>query len=323
MVDKQKEYFDKLHKGRFSGSNLGCPRAQALRISGYEPVISKRMSEKFSEGREHDEEMKHEAMEDFEDFYLPGSVVVKLKRGDTVAEISATPDGLREEEVVEFKGLSASFWNSIRDVDDLKDGSPLARKYYKQTQAYAGIFKKPKIRFRIKNKRNLKTKDILYDADPEMWTQIKNEIIDVQELLDAGELPPKKCSKQEEKYCFYKKDCLNLLAEKVEETQEKELDPMNEQELNSLLQVYIEIKEKISELEIIRKETADNMKEIMKSFGKREVAFDEGEIKYGIRYKVYKNKEDIDKLVEEGKIKTEERAEEYLAVYPTKKEEEE
>lgn len=312
---------DKLHAGRYSGSKLGCPRAQALHILGYAAKIPKKLETKFEEGVEHDEEMKIEAAEEFEDFYVPASLILKLSRGKTTAEMSLTPDGLREDEVVEFKGLAASYWNSFRTEKDLKEGGDLAQKYYNQVQAYAGAFKKSKIRFRIKNKRNLKVKDIIFKANPKIWVEIKNTIMDVQELLDKGNLPEKDCSSQTEKRCWYRTDCKGQRAEEVEEVVETPLSYNAKSKLTRYVESYLELKKAIDALEVDKEKLHVAMKKIMKEHGQREQELVPGTVKYGIRYKAKKNKEDIEALIEAGKIRVEESPEEYCAVYREGKEE--
>ncbi|GAH02229.1 unnamed protein product [marine sediment metagenome] len=193
---EEEKYFEELHKGRYSGSKLGCPRAQALHILGHKAVYPEKLKVKFGEGKEHDEVMKEEAEEEFKDFHVPNSLVLKLVRGETTAEMSFTPDGLRTDEVVEFKGLAPSYWNTLRTEDDFKEGTDLTKKYYNQVQAYAGAFKKTMIRFRIKNKKNLKVKDIVFKANPKSWVELKNTVMNIQELLDEGKLPPKDCPKK-------------------------------------------------------------------------------------------------------------------------------
>jgi len=321
-IDMENKEMEKLHEGRFSGSKLGCPRAQALHILGYKAVFPKKLQTKFEEGMEHDEEMKKEAEEEFEDFYVPNSLILKLTRGETTAEMTLTPDGLRGNEVVEFKGLAASYWNSLRTEGDLKEGSDLAKKYYNQVQAYAGAFKRSMIRFRIKNKKNLKVKDIVFKANPKIWEGIKNQILDIQELLDKGNLPPKDCSIRTEKGCWYRTDCKGQRAEEVEAVEEKPLSYDVKSRLSRHVESYLEIKTAIEKLEEDKEKLHAAIKEIMKSHGQREQELVPGTVKYGIRYKSKKNKEDIEALVEKGKIRVEESPEEYCSVYARGKEEE-
>jgi hypothetical protein len=315
------EEIEKIHEGRFSASKLGCPRAQALHILGYKAVFPKKLLTKFEEGTEHDEEMKKEAEEEFEDYSLPGTCILKLARGETTAEISLTPDGLRENEVIEFKGLAASFWNSLRTEEDIKTLSILTKKYYNQVQAYAGAFKKKIIRFRIKNKKNLKVKDIVFKADPRIWIEIKNTIMDIQELLDKKELPARSCSPKEEKGCFYRASCRKELAEEVELIPKKALSIATKSQLTLHTEKYLELGIEIDKLQLGKDNLLVLIKGTMKSHGQREQELVPGTIKYGVRYKEQKNKEDIAELVEAGKIRVEQNPEEYCAVYPRGKEE--
>lgn len=318
---KENREMEKLHKGRYSGSKLGCPRAQALHILGYETVIPQKLQTKFGEGMEHDEVMKEEAGEEFEDFYVPSSLILKLTRGETTAEMSFSPDGLREDEVVEFKGLAISYWNSLRTEEDLKEGGDLAKKYYNQVQAYAGAFKKKMIRFRIKNKKNLKVKDIVFKANPKSWVELKNTVMNIQELLDKGDLPPKDCTRETEKKCFYRKDCKAVRAREVEEVEKKTLAPSTISKITRFTETYLNLGTDLDRIEIDREKLLKEIKEIMKSHGQREQELVPGTIKYGIRYKERKNSEDIDFYVEKGKIRVEQAPEEYCAVYAKGKEE--
>lgn len=318
MEDKEME---RLHTGRYSGSKLGCPRAQALHILGYKAVIPKKLQTKFGEGMEHDEVMKEEAEEEFEDFYVPDSLILKLTRGETTAEMSFTPDGLREDEVVEFKGLAVSYWNTLRTEGDLKEGTDLTKKYYNQVQAYAGAFKKKMIRFRIKNKKNLKVKDIVFKANPKSWVELKNTVMNIQELLDDGDLPPKNCTRETEKKCFYRGDCKRERAKEVEIVEKKPLSPSSVSTLTRFTETYLSLGVDLDKLEGDREKLLREIKEIMKSHGQREQELVPGTIKYGIRYKQQKNKEDVDALVESGKIRVEDNPEEYCAVYAKGEEE--
>lgn len=317
----ESEEYKELHKGRYSGSKLGCPRAQALHILGYEAEPPKRMQTKFEEGAEHDEEMKREAEEEFGDFYVPPPLILKLTRGKTMAEISLSPDGLREKEIIEFKGLSASFWNSLRTEEDIKTVSTLTKKYYRQVQAYAGAFGKPTIRFRIKNKKNLKTRDIIFKANPKIWKGIKSEIMDIQEFLDEDKLPEKGCTPEQEKKCFYRKSCKDERAREVKLVEEKPLSYNTKSKLTRFVENYLSIKTEIDKLEMNKNRLHLAIKEIMKSHGQREQELVPGIVKYGIRDKEFKNKGDIEALVEEGKIRVEKSPEEYCSVYARGREE--
>lgn len=312
---------ERIHQGRYSASNLGCPRAQALHILGHKAVFPKKLLTKFEEGQEHDEEMKKEAEEEFKDFHVPDSRIIKLTRDSTTAEMSLTPDGLRDEEVVEFKGLAPSFWNSLNTEEDLKTNSDLTKKYYQQVQAYAGAFKKRIIRFRIKNKGNLKTKDIVFKADSKVWEDIKNTVMDIQEFLDKQTLPPKECPSNTEKRCFFRKSCMTERAKEVEMTETKPLTPKTTSILTQQVNSYLGLKEKIEKLEEDKGKLLAEIKKIMKKHGQREQELVPAIVKYGIRYKEQKNKEDIADLVEAGKIRVEQAPEEYCAVYAKGKEE--
>lgn len=311
----------KLHEKRYSASKLGCPRAQALHILGYEAVYPKKLLVKFGEGHEHDVVMKEEAEEEFKDFYVPGSTVLKLTRGKTIAEIALSPDGLREKELVEFKGLAASFWNSLRTEKDIKEGTDLTKKYYQQVQAYAGAFKKPIIRFRVKNKKNLKVKDIVFKANPKIWAEIKDMILNIQELLDKGDLPKKNCPSNTEKNCFYRGSCRERVAAEVEAIPTMPLEYNAKKTLTLAVETYLSLKGKIDKLEEDKEKVSRGIKEVMKSYGQREQELALGTVKYGIRYKERKNKEDIEALVEKGKIRVEQDPEEYCTIYPKEKEE--
>jgi len=320
---KEKEGYDKLHEGRFSGSKLGCPRAQALHVLGHEAVYGKKLEAKFEEGGEHDEEMKREAEEEFEDFWVPNSRIIRLTRGETTAEISLSPDGLRDEEVVEFKGLAASFWNSLHTEEDLKIHSPLTKKYYNQVQAYAGAFKKPKIRFRIKNKRNLKVRDIVFKSKYKYWEDLKNQIMDIQEILDKGGLPPRTCSRKEEKRCLYKKACREAIGKEIENMEKIRLSSSTKSELSRLVELYLERKNKIDVLEAEQDKLRLKVKDIMRTHGQREQELVPGTVLYGVRYKERRNAEDIEELVNAGKIRMEEAPEEYCSIFARGEEEEE
>lgn len=318
----KKEDYDKLHEGRFSGSKLGCPRAQALHVLGHEPVFSKKLETKFEEGGEHDEEMKREAEEEFDDFFVPPSRVIKLTRDDTTAEISLSPDGLRDKEVVEFKGLAASFWNALRTEENLKTYSALTKKYYNQVQAYAGAFQKPWIRFRIKNKRNLKVRDIVFKSNPKYWQDLKNQVMDIQKILDEGGLPPRNCSRKEEKRCPYKKACREAIGKEIDNMKAIPLKGHTKSELTRLVELYLEREGKVKSLEEEKDKLHVKIKQIMRTHGQREQQLVPGIVTYGVRYKSKRNADDIEELVEAGKIRVEESPEEYCYISAAGEEEE-
>lgn len=312
----------KLHAGRFSGSKLQCPRQMALHVLGYEAEISKRLKTIFEEGQEHDEVMKEEALEEFDDFVVPKSTLFRFTgiwindRTKISAEVILSPDGLRPDEVVEFKSLSTNNYNSIRTVEDLSDPdtSPLFRKYYNQTQMYAGAFEKKKIRMRLRNKRNFKTKDIIYDADPDHYVELRDMILEVQKMINDGELPPISCPKTEQKRCMYRTACKQLQAREIEQAEEKKLSSKEAKKLSAAAAKYTEYSIKIKAMEDAKSIERDRIAEIMHDHGKREVDVNGYLVKYGIRYKTIKDRETIDELVLEGKIPVKEVPEEYVFV---------
>ena len=312
-----------IHTGRLSGSKLGCPKSMAFHLMGIEPEYSQRTLDKFEEGQEHDEVMKEEAQEEFDDFRVPPPSMFILQRGETKLEVVASPDGIRDEaqELVEFKGLAPSLWNTIKTEEDLKEGSGLLRKYYNQVQFYAGHFKLKKIRFRIKNKRNLKVKDILFSANAAEYKRLQNIMLDVKEAVDAGKLPDTSCSAKEMKYCAYSTACRGALAEEVEKTKKQSLTSAALKKLKQTTDSYVAVVKKIEPLENEKAELRAELIGVMKEFGQREVTLDNAVVKYGIRYKNQKDKKVIESLVLQGMIPTTEVPEEYLAVYPKKEEE--
>jgi len=316
MDDKE---IRRLHKGKFTASKLGCPRSQALHVLGYEAKFGKKILVKFEEGKEHDEVMKEEAEEEFEDYFVPEPLVLTLKEGDTTARLALSPDGERDNEIVEFKGLAASFWNSLNSEEDIRNGSDLTQKYYKQVQAYAGAFKKGIIRFRMKNKKNLKVKDIVFKANPKIWEGIKNELIDIQILLDKGELPPVSCSKKAEKNCPYRMVCREKTALEIAGIEEKKLSANTQSKLTRFVELYLEAKIKRDVLEIDSEKLKNGIAAIMKSHGQREQKLIPGNVKFGVRYREKKNQEDIDFYVDEGSIRIDQQPEPYCDVRASKK----
>lgn len=308
--------FVKSHEGRFSGSRLGCARSMALDITGYERVYSARTEKLFEIGQEHDAVMKEEAEEEFDDFHVPSAKVITYKRGKSKAEAIFTPDGLREHEVVEFKGLSANNFNSIRTEADLTGpgASPLFKKYYLQTQVYAGAFKKPNIRLRLKNKKNLKVKDILYKADPKVYEDIVNTMIDVQEAVNQGRIPQATCGNKEAKFCPHRDACLKAMVSEAESIPKTEIPKKELKSMFTLSSEYHKLGEEIKALELRRGELGALIKETMRAHGQREQDNGTYFIKYGVRYRQLKDKATIDRLVEEGVILVKDSPEEYLSV---------
>lgn len=313
---EKKTDFDKLHDGRYSGSNLGCEMGMALRVMGYKPTISKKLRKIFDLGHEHDLVMKEEAEEEFDDYYLPKSKVIVLRRGKTRAEVVLSPDGLRDDEVIEFKGLSPSNFNSIKTVQDLKGGKGLFQKYYNQVQIYAGGFKKPIIRFRIKNKKNLKVKDLLFKFNPKIYNQLKNKIMDVQEILDKGRFPTEDCSSAERKYCYYSSQCRGVQAKISAEQPKVKLSSKIKRKLFQKALSYLEVSRELKAIEAEKDGLKAEIKLIMRSHGQKEISNNEVFVKFGVRYKNYKDAEAVEKLVESGKIPVTEVPEEYLSVSP-------
>lgn len=297
----------------FTSSDLSCPMQMALSYLGFEKTIPERMKKIFEIGHEFDQAMKEEAEEEWDDFYAPRShKLAILKRGNTRALVKYTPDGIRDDSIVEFKGLSPTNWNTLRDSNDLigPDTTPLFRKYGRQVEMYAHLEDKEWIVFRAKNKRNLSNKTITYRASPKRYREIKNMILDVKELIDNGDLPDCTCKGYERKSCFYKKSCATARAEWFENRKSENPTREAEQQLENLKEAFSELYKEIKESEEKKEAVSREIKRLMRQFGQREW---EG-IKYGFRWKQYKDKDVIEKLVQEGKIPVTDAPEEYLSV---------
>jgi len=306
-------YDSELREGRFTGSKLGCPRMMALAYQGVEAVISKKLQAAFDEGQEHDEVMKTEAQEEWGDnFKSPEPAMVVLSRGNVKAEVIITPDGLLPKELVEFKSLSSYNYNLLRTEEDLRNGSDLFRKYWDQVQFYAGAYGKRVIRFRVRNKTNRKTKDIVFKARLKEYKRIEKKILDVKELLDKGQLPPMGC--QNPKWCMYGTSCKQIGIEKFENAKTKPLTKPLKSALELAAEYYYELGQRIKELTSERAVHRQTIAETFASHGQREIQLGKYLAKYGVRYKNLKNKEDIEKLVDEGKIRVEEVPEDYVTV---------
>jgi len=304
------------HKDRFHGSGLGCPRQMALKKLGYKSKVSKKLAQIFEIGHEIDEVMKEEAVEEFgEDFTSPETKLLSFKAKDgTVAKVAVTPDGLLPNELLEFKGLSSNNSNAVKTEEDLRDGAPLFQKYYNQVQFYAGIFKKDKIRFRIKNKRNMKNKDIVFAADPVYYKKLKGMVLDTQRIMDRGQLPPVNCNAQERKFCRLSTICKKMEISQYADVKEEEFNKTESKKLLRLASESRALKLQIDELEVARSDITDALKELMRTHGKRQEQVGDYVVKYGIRYREIKDKEVIANLVEKGMIPTTEEPAEYLEV---------
>lgn len=308
----------KIREGRFTGSGLGCPRMMALNILGHKMKISKKLKSIFAEGQEHDTVLKEEAEEEWDDFEVPDSTIFKITLDDMEAEAVLSPDGLRPDEVVEFKSLSSNNYNSMKTEEDLagEDASPLFKKYYYQTQFYAGAFGKKQIRMRVRNKRNHKTKDIIYPANKEIYDELIDRILKVKAILDKNELPPVTCNEKEKKFCRHSTICKQMISKDFEQIPQQEIKGKFKINLAKLVKKYRELKQTIDELKMQKDDLSNQMKEIMRGHGQREWGGVQGLIvKYGIRYKNIKDKETVQELVDNGTIPTEEVPEEYLVVY--------
>jgi hypothetical protein len=307
--------FEKTHSGKFSGSRMGCKRMMALSVLGYKSVISKKLKSIFEEGQEHDEVMKEEAYEEWDDYDAPEphDFIIKTSNGGP-AKIVATPDGIRPDEIVEFKSLSSNNFNSLKTVEDL-DETPLFRKYMKQMQLYCGLFGKKKIRLRIKNKRNLKTRDIMIPFDPKIYNQLLADIKEVQEYINDNKLPPPdNCSPEELKFCRLSKDCSALMAKEAADQPAKPFTTKESKQFFALAFDSRSIKLQIDKLTAERDGITLQLKALMREHGQREVEDGNLRVKYGFRTKLDKDKEAIQRLVEDGTIPAYEREEEYLVV---------
>lgn len=304
--------YEEHHKGRISGSRVGCPRMIGLIMMGKERnLISERLRKIFDIGQEYDEVMKDEADEEFPDFEAPETEIFKFRRGSTIAEVALTPDGLRKDEVIEFKGLSPNNYNAIRTEEDLRDGSPLFQKYWNQVQIYAGAFKKRWIRFRVKNKRTQKSKDIRFKANPQEFTRIKNLIMDVKEKVDKGELPEIHCSGKEMKFCSYSKACVDARADSVST---RKLTKTGKEKIEGLADKIIDLQDQIDPVKHEIENLRDEVRKLMARYGQRSFQSKKAKVAYGIRYRTSPNKDDIQKLIESEQIRTEEVGSEYLTL---------
>jgi hypothetical protein len=259
--------------------------------------------------------MKEEAYEEWDDYDAPEShdFIIKTSNGEP-AKIIATPDGVRPDEIVEFKSLSSNNFNSLKTVEDL-DETPLFRKYMKQMQLYCGLFGKEKIRLRIKNKRNLKTRDIMIPFEPKTYKQLLADIKEVQEYINDGKLPPPdNCSPEELKFCRLSKDCSSLMAKEAADRPAKPFTPKESKQFFVLALKSRELKLKLDELKAQRDQITLQLKTEMREHGQNEVEDGNLRVKYGFRTKLDKDKETIQRLVEDGTIPAYEREEEYLVV---------
>ena len=307
--------FEQTHGGKFSGSRLGCKRMMALSVLGYKSVISKKLQSIFDEGQEHDVVMKEEAYEEWDDYDAPESEEFTIKTGNgSPAKIIATPDGIRPDEIVEFKSLSSNNFNSLKTVEDL-DETPLFRKYMKQMQFYCGLFEKKQIRLRIKNKRNLKTRDIIIPFSKATYAGLLRDIREVQEYINEGKLPPPdNCTPEELKFCRLSKDCSALMAKEAADQPAKPFTPKEAKQFFSMALKSRELKLKMDELKAQRDQITLQLKTEMREHGQNEVEDGNLRVKYGFRTKLDKDKDTIQRLVEDGTIPAYEREEEYLVV---------
>lgn len=307
-------YDAKAHEGRFSGSKLECPRSMVLQAMGYKPEISKKLEDIFAEGREHDEQLKKEAAEEWGlDFIVPESSIARIKTPAGPAEVTVTPDGILPDEIVEFKSLSASNYNMMNNAGDLQ-ATPLFRKYYNQAQFYAGVFDKDKIRFRVRNKKNHKTKDIMVPFDQDHYSDLVDMVKQAWMHLKEGSLPPCECSEEEKKFCRVERHCRALAVADYEKMPRREIQAGTRATLRELARDSRRLKSEIDDKSALRDEITSKLKKIMREHGQREVTEGKFFVKYGIRWKSEKDKEDIEKCIEEGLIKTRDVPEEYLTV---------
>jgi len=288
----------------------------ALSYLGKPKTINKFMRRIFEIGREIDMVMKEQAEERWDDYSAPVPSLAVISNGTTSAIVKFTPDGLRPDEVVEFKGLSPTNYNLARTPEDFTgpNASPLFKKYGMQVEMYAGFTEKKWIRFILKNKRNMKDKEIRYEANPETFRDIKRKILAVKKILDDGSFPSEACSGKQKKYCMYKESCSQVIAERFKEQREKRLSRKTLEHLRTLSRKYDGIGVKIRKLESDKGKLSIELKGIMREHGQREVGDDSMMVKYGVRYRQNKNKDDIDKLVARGMISVVEAPEEYLSV---------
>ena len=314
MAKKKDDYDAKAHEGRFSGSRLDCPRSMVLQAMGYKPEISKKLETIFEEGKEHDEQLKKEAQEEWgDDFKVPESHIVKIKTSEGPAEVTVTPDGLLPKEVVEFKSLSAHNYSMVNNPEDF-NSTQLFRKYLNQGQFYAGVFNKDTIRFRVRNKKNLKTKDIIIPFDVDLYSDLVDMVKESWVHLKKGTLPPCECPADEEKWCKVSKHCKALAVADYEKLPKKDFQAGETKTLKELAGESREIKKKIDDLTSKRETITSILKKMMREHGQREFGIGKFFVKYGIRWKTEKDKEDIEKCIEDGLIKTRDVPEEYLAV---------
>jgi uncharacterized protein (UPF0335 family) len=122
------------------------------------------------------------------------------------------------------------------------------------------------------------------------------------------------------KYCPYKEACRGERAKEIEGQHKIPLTSKASKQLSLLTKEYVEVVHKIEPLEKEKEDLRGQLIEIMKEFGRREEETDFGVVKYGVRYKNYKDKKVIESLVLQGMIPVKEVPEEYLAVYPKRTE---
>ena len=302
---------------KFSASSLShCPRQMVLSFLGVKKTISPFLMKIFEIGNEFDVVFKEEAEEEWDDYVAPKARIFQVSGGKTKALIKLTPDGIRPNEIVEFKGLSPNNFNTVKTEEDLigPNATPLFQKYALQVETYAHFYKKKWIRFRVKNKRNLKQKDIVYKASPARWKQAERMILEAKRMVDAKKYPIPSCSSKEKKTCLFKDSCNAMTADEIDVIKEKKLTVTARKRLIVMSKSYRDLSDQVKVLEEIKGDMSNGLKSIMKQFGKKEFESRGTMIKYGVRWKQQKDKETIDKLVERGMIPTKDVPEEYLRV---------
>ena len=302
---------------KFSASSLSfCPRQMVLSFLGVKKTISPFLMKIFEIGNEFDAVFKEEAYEEWDDYYAPKAKIFQVSNGKTKALIRLTPDGIRPNEIVEFKGLSPNNFNTVKTEEDLTgpNATPLFQKYAMQVETYAHFYKKKWIRFRVKNKRNLKQKDIVYKASPARWQVVRLMILKAKEMVDFKRYPTPSCSSREKKTCLFKDSCNAMTADEIDVIKEKDMNKFTRAIMYNIMKSYLETNGSIKRLEEIKNDLSQKMKNEMKKHGKKEFEQNNMMVKYGVRWKQQKDKETIDKLVERGMIPTKDVPEEYLRV---------
>ena len=302
---------------KFSASSLShCPRQMVLSFLGVKKTISPFLMKIFEIGNEFDVVFKEEAEEEWDDYYAPKAKLFLVSNDKTKALIKLTPDGIRPNEIVEFKGLSPNNFNTVKTEEDLigPNVTPLFQKYALQVETYAHFYKKKWIRFRVKNKRNLKQKDIVYKASPARWKKAEKMILEAKAMVDSKKYPIPSCSSREKKTCLFKDSCTQMTADEIDVIKEKNMSVNTKGIMGEWVRLYINLSADIKEMELKKNRLSARLKGTMKDHGKKEFESDGVMVKYGVRWKQQKDKETINKLVERGMIPVKEVPEEYLRV---------